>query len=186
LYKVLAANVSVADLLAKAANLSDADSARSLMNLVMQFRKVCNHPELFERADVVAPFSFSRFGRTLPSSREVEPVDLPNSSRNPIEFKIPELLWEGGGLLDVPHEGDELRGDSNCLAKLMNIWSTDWIHRSLQQGAAYPFMITRYSAKSIYRAFFILVPAFPGYNTLRCSQDPHFSSHPPEVDGSRR
>lgn len=133
LYKVLAANVSVADLLAKAANLGDADSARSLMNLVMQFRKVCNHPELFERADVVAPFSFSRFGRTLPSSREVEPVDLPNSSRNPIEFKVPELFWEGGGLLDAPRDSDELRSDSSCLTKLMNIWSTDWVHRSLQE-----------------------------------------------------
>ena len=136
LYKVLAANVSVADLLAKAANLSDADSARSLMNLVMQFRKVCNHPELFERADVVAPFSFSCFGRTLPNSREVEPVDLPNSSWNPIEFKIPELFWENGGLLSIPRGSDELRNDSNCLTKLMNIWSTDWIHHSLQEGAA--------------------------------------------------
>jgi hypothetical protein len=40
LYRVLAANVSVADLLVKAANIGDAESARSLMNLVMQFRKV--------------------------------------------------------------------------------------------------------------------------------------------------
>ena len=40
LYKALLAKVSVADLLAKAANIGDADSARSLMNLVMQFRKV--------------------------------------------------------------------------------------------------------------------------------------------------
>jgi len=40
LYAKLLANVSVADLLEKAANIGDADSARSLMNLVMQFRKV--------------------------------------------------------------------------------------------------------------------------------------------------
>ena len=40
MYKALLANVSVADLLEKAANIGDADSARSLMNLVMQFRKV--------------------------------------------------------------------------------------------------------------------------------------------------
>lgn len=39
LYRALLANVSVADLLEKAANIGDADSARSLMNLVMQFRK---------------------------------------------------------------------------------------------------------------------------------------------------
>lgn len=40
LYAALLANVSVSDLLEKAANIGDADSARSLMNLVMQFRKV--------------------------------------------------------------------------------------------------------------------------------------------------
>jgi DNA helicase INO80 len=40
MYKALQANVSIADLLEKAANIGDADSARSLMNLVMQFRKV--------------------------------------------------------------------------------------------------------------------------------------------------
>jgi SNF2 family DNA or RNA helicase len=43
MYKALLANVSVADLLEKAANIGDADSARSLMNLVMQFRKVGIH-----------------------------------------------------------------------------------------------------------------------------------------------
>lgn len=29
----------------------------NLMNLVMQFRKVCNHPDLFERRDAKSPFS---------------------------------------------------------------------------------------------------------------------------------
>jgi len=45
MYKALQANVSIADLLEKAANIGDADSARSLMNLVMQFRKVCRWSE---------------------------------------------------------------------------------------------------------------------------------------------
>ena len=40
LYRGLRSNVSVRELLEKAANIGDADSARSLMNLVMQFRKV--------------------------------------------------------------------------------------------------------------------------------------------------
>jgi chromatin-remodeling ATPase INO80 len=45
MYKALQANVSIADLLEKAAHIGDADSARSLMNLVMQFRKVCYRSE---------------------------------------------------------------------------------------------------------------------------------------------
>lgn len=155
------------------------------MNLVMQFRKVCNHPELFERADVVAPFSFSRFGRTLPNSREVEPVDLPNSSRNPIEFNIPELFWEDGGFLDVPRESDELRNDDSCLTKLMNIWSTDWVHRSLQEGAVHFLMITGYATKYIDRILFLFVSPLLGYIALRCAQDSHLPPHPPEVNGSR-
>ncbi|CAK1545627.1 unnamed protein product [Leptosia nina] len=35
----------------------DKNFTSNLMNLVMQFRKVCNHPELFERRDVRSPFA---------------------------------------------------------------------------------------------------------------------------------
>lgn len=35
----------------------DKSFTSNLMNLVMQFRKVCNHPELFERRDAKSPFS---------------------------------------------------------------------------------------------------------------------------------
>ncbi|KAJ7070916.1 SNF2 family DNA-dependent ATPase [Mycena amicta] len=131
LYKALLANVSVADLLEKAANIGDADSARSLMNLVMQFRKVCNHPELFERADVVAPFAFCQFGRSGPLMREGDFVHLPYSTRNPIGFSIPELFYRDGGLLNVPSEKSPAVAHSSCLKNLLNIWATDWIHRSL-------------------------------------------------------
>ncbi|KAF7311017.1 SNF2 family helicase ATPase [Mycena chlorophos] len=132
LYKALLANVSVADLLEKAANIGDADSARSLMNLVMQFRKVCNHPELFERADVVAPFSFCQFGRPGPLIREGDFVHLPYSTRNPIGFAVPELLHREG-LLYVPSEDSRNVEHSGCLNSLLNIWTTDWIHRSLYE-----------------------------------------------------
>ncbi|KAF8078491.1 SNF2 family DNA-dependent ATPase [Lyophyllum atratum] len=134
LYNALLAHVSVADLLEKAANISDADSARSLMNLVMQFRKVCNHPELFERADVVAPFSFSKFGRSGPLMREGDFISLPYSTRNPIEFSIPELFHLD--LLNVSPM-DSVPGSQNgSLLKMFNIWSTDWMHKSLYDDEA--------------------------------------------------
>ncbi|KAI9202102.1 SNF2 family N-terminal domain-containing protein [Polychytrium aggregatum] len=60
IYRGLKEKISVADLLEKvqleAANSAPGSVSGSLMNLVMQFRKVCNHPELFERADVESPF----------------------------------------------------------------------------------------------------------------------------------
>lgn len=100
------------------------------MNLVMQFRKVCNHPELFERADVVAPFSFASFGRSGNLAREGDFVDLPYSVRNPVQISIPKLFYQDGGLLDVPSASAESK-NTGILGRLCNIWSTNWIHRSL-------------------------------------------------------
>ncbi|KAH7909117.1 SNF2 family N-terminal domain-containing protein [Hygrophoropsis aurantiaca] len=131
MYRALIANVSVSDLLEKAANIGDADSARSLMNLVMQFRKVCNHPELFERADVVAPYSFARFGQSGPLNREGDFISLPYSTRNPIEYHIPQLFYHYGGLVDVPHEKPGIDTGSDCARNLFNIWSTERIYNSL-------------------------------------------------------
>lgn len=155
LYAVLLANVSVADLLEKAANMGDADSARSLMNLVMQFRKVidlsfkstqlnacqvCNHPELFERADVTAPFSFCEFGKSGPLMKEADFVVLPYSSRNPIQYSIPLLLSLDGESMDIDSQTTASLNHSSVLTKLMNIWSTDWIHHSLyHDGKSFPF-----------------------------------------------
>ncbi|KAG8779089.1 putative DNA helicase ino80 [Ceratobasidium sp. 428] len=99
LYRGLRANVSIAELLERANNLGDADSARSLMNLVMQFRKVCNHPELFERADVVAPFSFTTFSQSGNLAREGDVLYCPDSTRNPIRLEIPVLFERDGGLM---------------------------------------------------------------------------------------
>lgn len=151
LYKALLANVSVQDLLEKAANLGDADSARSLMNLVMQFRKVCNHPELFERADVVAPFSFSDFGRSGPLNREGDFVQLPYSTRNPIEYTMPTLFLKDGGLLDVPQENSLMRTGDGPLARMMNIWSIDSVHRSLYEDGK--LLFARSSSESSYIGF---------------------------------
>ncbi|KZT30521.1 hypothetical protein NEOLEDRAFT_1082564 [Neolentinus lepideus HHB14362 ss-1] len=145
LYRALLANVSVADLLEKAANIGDAESARTLMNLVMQFRKVCNHPELFERADVIAPFSFSAFGQSGPLNREGDLLFLPYSSRSPIEYAIPGLFYRDGGLLDVVQEDSSDAARSGCLSHLMNIWTTDWIHKSLYDDAESSFAFLRLS-----------------------------------------
>lgn len=144
LYDAMREKVSVTDLLEKAAS-DDLDSKRSLMNLVMQFRKVVNHPELFERADVTAPFSFSVFGKPGPLSREGDFVDLPYSTRNPIEFNIPSLLYEDGGLLDVPSENAPLRPDIGPLATLYNIWSTDWIQKSMLEDKNSGFSFLRFA-----------------------------------------
>ena len=75
LYMALKKKIRIEDLL-KATGQSDGHTTdknftSNLMNLVMQFRKVCNHPELFERRDVRSPFS------------------LP-----PLEYNMPRLVYD--------------------------------------------------------------------------------------------
>lgn len=61
LYMALKKKIRIEDLLNYTGrddgNSADKNFTSSLMNLVMQFRKVCNHPELFERRDIKSPFS---------------------------------------------------------------------------------------------------------------------------------
>lgn len=110
--------------------------------------QVCNHPELFERAEVVAPFSFARYGQSGPLNREGEFGHLPYSTRNPIEYTIPELLYRDGGFLDVPAEKSVGIGGSACVSKLFNIWSTDWLQRSLYEDSKF-FKLFYYSQELI-------------------------------------
>jgi DNA helicase INO80 len=86
---------------------------------------------------VVAPFSFAHFGRSGPIFREGDSITLPYSTRNPIEYAVPELFYHDGGLLDVPNQRSEGLSSSACITKMFNIWSTDWIQRSVYEGDIY-------------------------------------------------
>lgn len=60
LYMALKKKIRIEDLLQYTDRASDhvvdKNFTSNLMNLVMQFRKVCNHPDLFERRDAKSPF----------------------------------------------------------------------------------------------------------------------------------
>lgn len=82
LYASLKRQIRIEDLLqyAGAADnsqdaLGDKNVTSNLMNLVMQFRKVCNHPELFERRDARSPLHMV-----------------------PADFVMPRLLCEDAGI----------------------------------------------------------------------------------------
>ncbi|NWH17227.1 INO80 ATPase, partial [Grus americana] len=61
LYQALKNKISIDDLLQSSMGTTQQaqSTTSSLMNLVMQFRKVCNHPELFERQETWSPFHIS-------------------------------------------------------------------------------------------------------------------------------
>ncbi|KAI5962398.1 INO80 [Candida pseudojiufengensis] len=97
-YKMLKSQISIMDLLDAANSNSSSsggdDSSTSLVNLVMQFRKVCNHPDLFERADVKSPFAFGKFAETGSFLREQNDLEFNYSTENLIEFSLPRLIYD--------------------------------------------------------------------------------------------
>nr|XP_031859659.1 uncharacterized protein CI109_004934 [Kwoniella shandongensis]KAA5526731.1 hypothetical protein CI109_004934 [Kwoniella shandongensis] len=136
IYKALRQRVSISDLINQANNITDTSGAKNLMNLVMQFRKVCNHPDLFERADVVSPYMFGTFSQSGNLAREGDTLYLPDSAKNAIEVKVPRLLWIDGGKLDRPGEESLAGSDTHVLKNLMNIWTPAWINERVQEKEA--------------------------------------------------
>ncbi|EXX53626.1 chromatin-remodeling ATPase INO80 [Rhizophagus irregularis DAOM 197198w] len=143
LYRGLREKISVSELLEKAATLPDNDSVDSLMNLVMQFRKVCNHPELFERADVVAPFSFCKYSLTWMISREGDNLYLPYSTKNLIKYEIPKTVYRYG-ILNIPSHHSNAGFRTKTFNHLMNIWRPDYINESLRDSESDTFTFLKF------------------------------------------
>jgi DNA helicase INO80 len=138
-YTNLRNKISFMDLLEKAVG-DDQDSA-TLMNLVMQFRKVCNHPDLFERADTWSPFSFGYFAETASFMREGREVRVSYSTRNLIEYRLPRLICRNGGRLDIAGSDNPKAGfRKRYLDNLMNVWNPEHVHRSSQRAGAFSWL----------------------------------------------
>ncbi|XP_044313365.1 chromatin-remodeling ATPase INO80 isoform X2 [Drosophila rhopaloa] len=105
LYRALKQKIRIEDLLHLASGsttTSSSSSASNLMNLVMQFRKVCNHPELFERRDAKSPF-FMRCA----------------------EYTIPRLVHEDGLINRL------LPSRKHLLYNRFNIFKSEYMQKSL-------------------------------------------------------
>jgi DNA helicase INO80 len=97
MYKALSERVSIDELLDKASlEGRDIDEGDSLMNVVMQFRKVCNHPQIFEQAEVASAFYF--FNPTYPTGGiqrgDQSLIKVACVPPNPLEIHIPKLVVE--------------------------------------------------------------------------------------------
>ncbi|KAH8167560.1 hypothetical protein CIB48_g673 [Xylaria polymorpha] len=139
-YRNLRNQISFMDLIEKATMGDDQDSG-TLMNLVMQFRKVCNHPDLFQRADTTSPFSSGYFAETASFVREGNNVQVGYSTRSLIEYKLPRLVWAEGGRLYKAGKDNEHAGFRNkYLNHLMNIWDPSNIQASTTGSDAFAFL----------------------------------------------
>jgi len=150
IYANLRNKISIMDLIEKAAHGADEDTA-TLMNLVMQFRKVCNHPDLFERAAVVSPVSFSYFAETASFLREGNFVDVRYSVRNLIEYRLPRLLARNGGRLDIAGPDNSTAGwKKQLLSTTLSVWSPYNVSRSSRSNGAFAWLrFAGYSAGQV-------------------------------------
>ncbi|KAK6127392.1 hypothetical protein DH2020_038874 [Rehmannia glutinosa] len=107
----------------------------NLMNIVIQLRKVCNHPELFERNEGSSFFHFGEIPNSLLPSPFGELDDIFYSgSRNPITYEIPKLVHQevvDGSKIQYSESGERLSRGS--LEKLFNIFSPENIYYSTRQ-----------------------------------------------------
>ncbi|KAL5719827.1 DNA helicase [Ranunculus cassubicifolius] len=98
----------------------------NLMNIVIQLRKVCNHPELFERNEGSTYMYFGDIPNTLlpPSFGDMEDIYYAGS-QNPISYKVPKLVYE-----EICQSDETQRTQIGCHEKLFNIFSPANIHQS--------------------------------------------------------
>ncbi|XP_048477977.1 chromatin-remodeling ATPase INO80 [Plutella xylostella] len=105
LYIALKKKIKIEDLLnmsvgGESGHSVDKTFTSNLMNLVMQFRKVCNHPELFERRDVKSPFAMH--------------ID---------DFHIPKIIAEECILIrSIPSK-------RHILYNKLSVLATEYVHR---------------------------------------------------------
>ncbi|KAF3156102.1 putative DNA helicase ino80 [Orbilia oligospora] len=133
IYRALRNKINMADIIDKAV-MGD-EGSQSLMNLVMQFRKVCNHPDLFERADVASPMAFSRWPETVSFLREGYNVEVPYGVRNLIDYELPRLVARDGRL-DIPGEKSKFGFRKKWMdssESLFNIWNPQYLVRNYAQ-----------------------------------------------------
>jgi DNA helicase INO80 len=111
------------------------------MNLVMQFRKVCNHPDLFERAETTSPLSVAHFAETASFLREGQFVHVGYSTRNLIEYRVPRLLYRQDGRIDLPDRDNPRAGfEGKWLGNLLNIWTPENIKAHEEQSQAFSWL----------------------------------------------
>ncbi|SHO78959.1 Similar to S.cerevisiae protein INO80 (ATPase and nucleosome spacing factor) [Malassezia sympodialis ATCC 42132] len=152
LYQNLRSHVSVADLVDKAAA-NDESGLKSLMNLVMQFRKVCNHPELFERADVQAPLALCHYASAPALARDTEPSTCAYTARSLLDRSLPRLLVQDA-VRGVPTETNRVGFDTHYLDHLLSIWRRPYIHEAQQTSHAFDFLRFAHTSPSDAEAAF--------------------------------
>uniref|UniRef100_A0A2P2MVM8 Chromatin-remodeling ATPase INO80 n=1 Tax=Rhizophora mucronata TaxID=61149 RepID=A0A2P2MVM8_RHIMU len=132
-YQAIKNKISLAELFDGSRGHLNEKKIMNLMNIVIQLRKVCNHPELFERNEGSTYLYFGEIPNSLlpPPFGELEDVHY-SGSQNPITYKIPKLVHEetlqSTGILCSPVRRGVCR---ESFQKNFNIFSPENVYRSM-------------------------------------------------------
>ncbi|XP_023741476.1 chromatin-remodeling ATPase INO80 isoform X1 [Lactuca sativa] len=132
-YQAIKNKISLAELFDSNRGQLNEKKFMNLMNIVIQLRKVCNHPELFERNEGTSYLYFGDIPNQLlpPPFGELEDIYYAGS-KNPITYKVPKLIYQ-----EVVRNSDIflLRGkhgiNRESFEKHFNIFSPLHIHQSI-------------------------------------------------------
>ncbi|XP_052114813.1 chromatin-remodeling ATPase INO80 isoform X1 [Arachis duranensis] len=94
-YQAIKNKISLAELFDSNRGQLNEKKILNLMNIVIQLRKVCNHPELFERSEGSTYFYFAEIPNSLPPPPfgELEDIYYPGG-HNPISYEMPKLVYQ--------------------------------------------------------------------------------------------
>ncbi|KAK1318380.1 DNA helicase INO80 [Acorus calamus] len=129
-YQAIKNKISLAELLEGSRGLNEKKLV-NLMNIVMQLRKVCSHPELFERNEGTTYFYFGAIPRSLqpPPFGELEDIYYAGV-RNPITYEIPKLIHQEICRDGVPCSAYAHTVQPKSVRKLFDIYLADNVHQS--------------------------------------------------------
>ncbi|KAF7819056.1 chromatin-remodeling ATPase INO80-like isoform X1 [Senna tora] len=132
-YQAIKNKISLAELFDSNRGQLNEKRILNLMNIVIQLRKVCNHPELFERSEGTTYFNFGEIPNSLPPPPFGELEDVYYSGgHNPISYKIPKLVHQeiiqGSKMF---HSADARGVNRESFHKLFNIYSPDNVFQSI-------------------------------------------------------
>jgi DNA helicase INO80 len=125
-YQAIKNKISLAELFDNNRGHLNEKKILNLMNIVIQLRKVCNHPELFERNEGSTCLYFGEIPNSLLPAPFGDLEDVYYSgSRSPITYKMPKLLYQ-----ELLQNSDSLSSEISH-RKLFNIFSPENIHQSM-------------------------------------------------------
>ena len=121
--------------------LDSSEAADTLMNLVVQLRKLCNHPNLFNRAETTSPFAFASFATTSSFVREGKDIECAYSTKNEIDYELPRLLCSSKGRLAIPGPDNDRPGfERRYLDNMLNIWDIEHVRNSSSGSSAFSWL----------------------------------------------